>query len=145
MKERLLSRCLGWTPEPQVTQPACTRVQTLTLRGQAQPLLHEHLHRGQTQLSLAVSPVNRTQHHGEVQPQYKDISFLFLVPIKFLQKKTHLQLQVFGLSFVLLSTKSQAVAEFLLEGGELKLNVPEVSTRCWQNHSKVTGELGSLW
>lgn len=112
--KRLLSPCLVWRPEPQLTQPAHTRVQTLTLWGQAQPLLHEHLHSGQTQPPLAVSLAKRTQRHGE----YKDISCLFLVPIKFLQKKTHLQLCVFGLIFVLLSIKSQTVEELLLEGGK---------------------------
>lgn len=70
---------------------------------------------------------------------------MFLVPIKFLHKKMHFQLRVFNLVFVLHTTKSHVVAELLLEGGESKLNMLEVSTRCWQNHRKVTSKLRSLW
>lgn len=120
-------------------------MQTLALWHQEQPLPHEHLHRGQTQHPLALSPANRTQCRGHVHPQYKDISCLFLVPIKFLQRKMHFRLRVFSLIFVLHTTPSRTDAELLLEGGEPKLNVLEVSTRCWQNHSKVTSKLRSLW
>lgn len=69
---------------------------------QEQPLPHEHLHSGQIQHSLALSPANRTQCHGSVHPQYKDISCLFLV--KFLHKTMHFQLRVFNLIFVLHTT-----------------------------------------
>jgi len=132
-------------PQPQLTQPARTRVWILTLQGQAQPLLRELLHRGQMQLSLVLYPRQaRPSVVGRSIPQYKDISCLFLGPIKFLQKKTPLQLHVFSLIFGRLSTKSQTVAELLLEGGEPILNVLEVSTRHWQNHSKASMELGSL-
>lgn len=65
---------------------------------------------------------------------------MFLVPVKFLHKKMQFQLHIFNLIFVLHTTKSQTVAELLLEGRESKLNVLEVSTRCWQNHSKVTSK-----
>lgn len=70
---------------------------------------------------------------------------MFLVPVKFLHKKMQFQLHIFNLIFVLRTTKSQTVAELLLEGREPKLNVLEVSTRCWQNHSKVTSKLRRLW
>lgn len=57
----------------------------------------------------------------------------------------HFQLCVFSLIFVLHTTQSRTDAELLLEGGEPKLNVLEISTSCWQNHSKVTSKLRSLW
>lgn len=73
---------------------------------------------------------------------------LGLVPTEFLHKKMHFQLCVFNTTksqIVLHTTKSQIVAELFLEGGESKLNMLEVSTRCWQNHSQVTSKLRSLW
>lgn len=81
---------------------------------------------------------------GQSTSSIRTLVVCSMCPLNFSRRKRICSC-VFSLIFILLSTKLQTVVKLLLKGGEPKINVLEVSTTCWKNHSKVTIKLGSLW